>query len=426
MTSLLFITLGICLLCSVPVSFSIGIAAFVYLFTSNAAPMSIMPQRMFEGVDSFAIMALPLFILSGDLMASSCTPRLMRLANLIIGKVPGGLAATTAIGCGFFGAISGSGVATTAAIGGVMEPEMIKAKYDQGFVVSLTCAAGVLGMIIPPSFCMVVYGASGGVSIAKLFIGGVIPGICSVVALVIYSIYIGSRRGYRAAAVVYKPGEKMKILFDALLPLIMPVIILGGVLSGAVTPTESAMVAVLYAMFLEMFVYRSLTLSKFIGLCAKSAVSSAIIMFIMATAAAFGWLMATEGIPKMFAETILSLTSSPYVVYLLIMVLLLILGTFMEGVSIIILCTPVLLPVVVSFGMDPVHFGIALMMGIAIGGTTPPLAVALFVATRIIGCRVEDSFPEILHVIAILSVMVALTFFIPEFSLWLPQLMIPD
>jgi C4-dicarboxylate transporter DctM subunit len=421
MISLLFITLGICLLCSVPVSFSIGIAAFVFLFTSEAAPMSIMVQRMFEGVDSFPIMALPLFVLSGELMASSCTPRLMRLANLLIGKVPGGLAATTTIGCGFFGAISGSGVATTAAIGGVMEPEMIKAKYAPGFVASLTCGAGVLGMIIPPSFCMVIYGASGGVSIAKLFLGGVIPGILAVGLLVAYSIFIGSRRGYRAAVVVYKPGEKLKIFFDALLPLVMPIIILGGVLSGLVTPTESAMIAVLYAIILETLLYRALSLSKFIKICSRSAVSSAIIMFIMATAAAFGWLMATESVPKMFAQAILNFTTSPYAVYFLIMALLLILGTFMESVSIIILVTPILLPIAVSFGMDPVHFGIALMMAVAIGGVTPPLAVGLFVATRIIGCRVEDSFPEILHVIAILSTVLALTFFIPALSLYLPQ-----
>lgn len=423
MIASLFIVLGVCLLFSVPVSFSIGISAFVFLFGSDAAPLSIIPQRMIEGVDSFPLMALPLFILSGELMSTSCTPRLMRLADLLIGRVPGGLAATTAVGCGFFGAISGSGVATTAAIGGVMAPEMIKAKYAPGFTVSVTTAAGVLGMIIPPSFCMVVYGASGGVSIAKLFLGGVIPGVLAVLCLVGYSIFIGYQRNYRTAQPEYQPGEKLKIFIDALLPLVMPVIILGGVLSGMVTPTESALMAVLYALALEIFLYREITLSKFIHLCSRSAVSSAIIMFIMATAASFGWIMATENVPKLFAEIILSITSSPFIIYFLLMVLLLILGTFMEGVSIIILVTPILLPLVVSFGMDPVHFGIALMLAVAIGGVTPPLAVGLFVAARIVGCRIEDSFPEILHVITILVLNLALVFFVPQVSLLLPQLL---
>jgi C4-dicarboxylate transporter DctM subunit len=421
MISLLFITLGVCLLCSVPVGFSIGIAAFVFLFFANTGPMSIIPQRMIEGIDSFPIMALPLFVLSGELMASSCTPRLMKLADLLIGRVPGGLAATTAVGCGFFGTISGSGVATTAAIGGVMEPEMIKAKYHPGFVASITAGSSVLGMIIPPSFCMVVYGASGGVSIAKLFLGGFVPGILAVVLLVFYSIYIGHLRNYRTVVVQRSAREKLAIFLDALLPLVMPVIILGGVLSGVVTPTESAMMAVLYALALELFIYRAISLSKFIRLCSRSAVSSAIIMFIMATAASFGWLMATENVPKMFAEAILNITSSPYAVYFLIMVLLLVLGTFMESVSIIILVTPILLPVAVSFGMDPVQFGIALMLAIAVGGTTPPLAVNLFIATRIIGIRVEDSFPEILHVVGILTFVLALAFFIPGLSLSLPS-----
>ncbi|SBV97398.1 conserved membrane hypothetical protein [uncultured delta proteobacterium] len=421
MIALLFITLGVGLFFSVPVSFAIGISAYVFLVGSDAAPLSIIPQRMIEGVDNFSIMALPLFILSGELMSLSCTPRLMRLANLLIGRVPGGLAATTAIGCGFFGAISGSGVATTAAIGGVMAPEMIKAKYSPGFTASVVTAAGVLGMVIPPSFCMVVYGASGGVSIAKLFLGGFIPGFLAIGSLVAYSIFMGSRRGYRAAEYTYQPGEKIKIFFDALLPLVMPVIILGGVLSGLVTPTESAMVAVLYALGLEVLVYREITLRKFIHLCSRSAVSSAIIMFIMGTAASFGWIMATENVPKLFAGIILSITNSPLIVYFLIMMLLLILGTFMESVSIIILVTPILLPLVVSFGMDPVHFGVALMLAVAIGGVTPPLAVGLFVATRIIGCRVEDSFPEILHVIAILIVNLALCFFVPKIVLFLPQ-----
>lgn len=423
MIILMFLTLVVCLVLSIPVSFSIGISTLVFIFANGATPLSIIPQRMVEGVDSFPIMALPLFILSGEIMAKSCTPRLMRLANMIIGGVPGGLAAAATVGCGFFGSISGSGVATTAAIGGIMGPEMVRKGYGPGFTASLIAGAGVLGMVIPPSFSMVIYGASGSVSIGNLFWAGIIPGGMAIFALMIYSIWIGKRRGYHSAEINLTRREKLGIVVDALLPLIMPLIILGSVLSGAVTPTESAMLAVLYSLLLELVFYRDMTRQDMLRICVNSAISSAIIMFIMSAATPFGWIMATENIPKMFAETIMSITTTPVLVYLLIILLLLVLGTFMEGTSIIILLTPIVLPMVMQMGMDSVHFGIVLMLAIAVGGTTPPLAASLFVSTRIVGITVEETFPDILHVIAILVATLILVTFIPELSLFLPGLL---
>ncbi len=423
MLSVLFITLVVCLLLSVPVGFSIGISTVAFVLSKGTVPLSIIPQRMVEGVDSFPLMALPLFILSGEVMAMSCTPRLMRFANMLIGRVPGGLGAAASLGCGFFGSISGSGVATTAAIGGVMAPEMVRKGYAPGFTASLIAGSGVLGMVIPPSFSMVVYGASGGVSIGNLFLGGFIPGVMAVMALAGYSMLVGLRRGYYHTGHSLGLAEKLRITLDALLPLFMPVIILGGVMTGAVTPTESGMIAVIYALLLEIFVYRAMTFKRLRAICVNSAITSAIIMFIMSAATPFGWIMATENIPKLFADGILAVTDNPHIIYLLIMCMLLALGTFMEGTSIIILVTPILLPVVASFGMDGVHFGIFLMLAIAIGGTTPPLAVNLFVSTRIVGIKVEDTFPDILFVIGIMTAVLLLTLYIPELSLYLPGLL---
>jgi C4-dicarboxylate transporter DctM subunit len=422
MLSVMFVVLALCLLLAVPVSFSIGLSTLAFLLTKPGAAMSILPVRMVEGLDSFPLMALPLFILAGELMSKSCTPRLMRFANMLIGWVPGGLGAAASLGCGFFGAISGSGVATTAAIGGIMAPEMVQKGYSRAFTASLIAGAGVLGTVIPPSFAMVVYGASGGVSIGDLFLGGFIPGFLAVGSLMLLSILLGKQRGYYSLEKSLSRKEKINITIAALLPLGMPLIILGGVLSGIVTPTEAAMVAVLYALALELFLYREMTFHDLVRLCTNSAVSSAIIMFIMSAATPFGWILATEGAPKMFADAILSISSNTTVVFLLIALLLFVLGVFMEGITIIILLTPILLPIVTSLGMDPVQFGIVFMLAVCLGGVTPPLAVGLFISCRLVSIRMEESFPDILYIIGILALCMLLTMFVPHLSLLLPNL----
>jgi C4-dicarboxylate transporter DctM subunit len=422
MVSILFLTLVIALIIGIPVGFAVGISSTLYLIMQGFPPVSIVAQRMVEGVNSFPLMALPLFILSGEIMAYGSTPRLMKLANMFLGRVPGGLGATAAAGCGFFGAISGSGVATTAAIGGIMGPEMVKKGYKPGFTASLLAGAGALGIVIPPSLSMVVYGTTGSVSIGNLFLAGIIPGILAVGALIALSVYIGKRRGYLSDEGKYSRDQKFKIILDAALPLLMPGIILGGVLSGAVTPTESAVVAVVYAFILATFVYRELTFRSLVSICINSAISSSIIMFIMSTATPFGWIMATQNIPQLFAKGLLAISSNPTIIYLLITLLLLFLGTFMETNSTIILMTPILLPIVVNLGMDPIHFGIAMILNLAVGGATPPLAVCLFTSTRILGIRIEDTFPDIFYVVGTLALTLLLVVLIPQLSMWLPNL----
>lgn len=421
MISLLFITLVAALIIGIPVGFAIGISSALYLLLQGFPPLSIVSQRMVEGLNSFPLMALPLFILSGEIMAYGSTPRLMRLANMFLGKVPGGLGATAAAGCGFFGAISGSGVATTAAIGGIMGPEMVKKGYGAGFTASILAGAGALGIVIPPSLSMVVYGTSGSVSIGTLFLAGIVPGLLAVLSLILLSVYIGKKRGYLSEKIVFSTEQKIKIILDAALPLVMPGIILGGVLSGAVTPTESAVIAVVYAFILATFVYRELNLRSLVRICINSAISSSIIMFIMSTATPFSWIMATQNIPQLFGKALLSISSNPTTLYLLITVLLLFLGTFMETNSTIILMTPILLPLVVNLGMDPVHFGIAMILNLAVGGATPPLAVCLFTSTRILGIRIEDTFPDILYVVATLTLTLVIVVLFPQLSMWLPN-----
>lgn len=412
-----------CLIIGVPVGFSIGISSMSFLLMKGSLPLGIIPQKMIEGVDSFPLMALPLFVFAGELMGYGSSKRLMKLASLLVGRIPGGLGAAACIGAGFFGAVSGSAVATTAAVGGIMAPEMVQRGYSKSLTASLIAGAGVMGMVIPPSFSMVVYGAIGSVSIADLFLAGFVPGFLVIGLLVLFSIVVGERRGYIDRSLIgLSRREKIVIFLDALPPLFMPILILGGVFSGIMTPTESAAIAVIYSLFLGVFVYREITLKRFINLCTASAITTSIIMFIISNAAPFGWIVAIENIPKLFAQLLLAFSTNQWIVLLMIIVLLLLLGTFMEGTSLIILLTPILLPIAKSFGVDPIQFGIVMMLAMAIGGITPPLAVSLFVSIRIVGIKVDEVFPELLYVLGIEVFVLLLTMYIPDISMLLPRL----
>jgi C4-dicarboxylate transporter DctM subunit len=420
----MFITLTVCLLLGMPVAFAIGASSVVFCLVQGSPKLAIVAQRMVEGVDSFPLMALPLFILSGEIMAYGSTPRLMRLAHMLLGRIPGGLAATASLGGGLFGAISGSAVATVAAIGSVISPEMVKSGYSKSFTASLVAGSGVMGMIIPPSFCMVLYGAASGyVSIEGMFLAGFVPGTFTIALFIAYAFFIGKRRGYvsaRRESLTSK--QRIFIVLDALPPLMMPAIILGGVLSGLFPPTESAAIAAMYAFFLATFVYREVNFATLVGICTRSAISSAIVMLIIAMAAPFGWIMAMQGIPRLLANNVMELSSNLHVVVMLISLALLVLGTFMEGNSLIILLTPILLPLVTSLGMDAIQFGMVFMMAIAVGGVSPPLAVSLYVSARTVGIRIEETFPEVLHALAILVFIMILCIFFPGFSLYIPSL----
>ena len=420
--ALLFITLALCLVMGVPVSFSIGISCMVFLLSNGYPPLGILVQRMVGGAQSFTMMSLPMFVFAGALMAYGSTPRLMLLANMLLGRMPGGLGAAAMATCGFFGAVSGSGVASTAAIGSIMGPEMIKQGYSRGITAGLLAAGGTMASIIPPSIVMVVYSASANVSIGDMFLAGFIPGVITILALITLNCVIAKKRGTQNLAHNYTSKEKVAIWLDALLPLVTPVIILGGVLSGILTATEASVIAALYAFLLAVFVYKEINLKKFVKVACESVVSSSIILFIIAAATPFGWIMATQNIPQMFTTALLTLTSNPYVILGIFFVLLLILGCFMETICIIILMTPILLPIAKQMGLEPVHFGIAMLMNLAVGGCTPPLSVCLFTSCRILKMRIEESFPDMWYVLIVVTLCALLALVWPDLSMFLVNL----
>ena len=418
----MFIIFAVCLLIGIPVGFSIGISSTAYLVLGSGIPVHIVIQKMVDGINSFSYLALPLFVLSGSIMVYGSTPRLMRLANLLLGRRPGGLGAAGSLACGFFGAISGSGVATTASIGAIVGPEMVEQGYEKGFTASLIAAAGTLGLVIPPSVCMVVYAQNASVSIGSMFLAGFIPGFLAVALLGALSVVVAIRRNYKGRRVhVSSAREVVRIVLDALLPLLMPVIILGGVLSGVFTPTESATVATVYAFLLAKFVYREMSWRQLYRTLVDSVRASAAILFIIAAATPFGWVLTMKNVTAIVSNAVLSAIHSPALIYLAIVLILCILGTFMESFTIIILTTPIFLPIIQSIGVDPIAYGIVLMFCICIGGVTPPLAVCLFTSCRILKMRIEETIPDVFLVIGILFIVTLLLMFIPQISLFLPM-----
>lgn len=279
-----------------------------------------------------------------------------------------------------------------------------------------------MASLIPPSLVMVVYGSSSGASIGEMFLAGIIPGVMVILGLMILTMVIAVKRNYPSGYQKHTIKEIIFIVCDALLPLMMPVIILGGVMSGIFTPTESAVVACVYAFILAVFVYRELTLRQFIKVAADSAVASAVILLIISAATPLGWILAIENVPQNFTAWLMAITSNKYIIIAVITLILLVLGMFMETVSIVILMTPILLPIMVGFGYTPVQFGIILLMNTAIGSLTPPLSVCLFTGCRIVGIRIEDSFPDILYVMGAVFVVLLLVTIFPEIQSLIPSL----
>ena len=416
---LLFGCFVLLLIIRVPVAISLGLSSALALIYSGKVSSTYIAQGLVTSIDSFPLMAVPFFILAGDLMGQGgLSRRLLNVANVFFGRYTGGLAIIAVVTCMFFAAISGSGPATVAAIGGLLLPAMAKAGYDKGYSIGLIASAGSIGIIIPPSIPMIIYAVSANVSITQMFLAGIIPGLLIGVGLIVTAYIKARKEGYKGSEKRYSASEIWQTIWDAKWALLVPVIILGGIYGGVFTPTEAAAVGVIYGFVVGVFVYKELKWSDLYRVIAGSALTSATVIVIVGTATIFGRMLAIERIPFMIAEYIVQLTDSPILILLLINVLLLFVGMFMETLAAIIILVPILLPVVTAVGIDPVHFGIVIIVNLAIGMVTPPVGVNLFVGSRVGETSLEKAIVgAIPFIISMLLVLVLITY-VPWLSLF--------
>lgn len=418
---LLFIIFFILLLIGAPIMVALGMATMA-CFVLLDIDLSIMVERAFASLTAFPLMALPAFVLAGALMeASGISRRLVNIAENIVGPIPGGLAISTVLSCVFFGAISGSGPATTAAVGMLMIPAMTKRGYDKAYAAAATSTAGGIGIIIPPSIPMVIYGVTGQVSISKMFMAGFIPGI--IVAISLCVVHYLRCKNISTAGMTWNAKNLLFSLKDGFWSILAPLIILGGIYAGWFTPTEAAVVAIFYTLLVGLFIHRELKLRSIMASLKTTSWLSGRVLVLVFTATSFGYLLTSHRIPNEIATMVLSLTDNVYVVWVFVVVLLVFLGMFMETLAIIMLVTPVLLPIMTSYGVDPIHFGLVLICCCGIGFSTPPLGENMFIASGISNQSVEAiSLKAIPMVISNLCAIVLLVIF-PDLVLWLPSMM---
>ena len=378
----IFLTLIVCLVLTVPIGFSLGIASLAYILYTKQLTFGFIAQNLVTGCDSFPIMAIPFFVFAGELMGGGgISRRLLNVASVFFGRIRGGLAIVTVVVCMFFAAISGSGPATVAAVGGMVVPTMLQKGYDKKFVLALIAAAGSIGVIIPPSIPMVVYSVTTNSSVSKLFLAGFAPGILIGVVLCLYSYFYARSHGYKGDDEPFSAKRALKEVKDSFWALLSPVIILGGIYGGIFTPTEAAAVSVIYSLVIGCLVYKELDLKQ-LGTVTKNACeTTATILIVIGCAAGFSKVLTLGRIPTTVATFLTTMTDSKILILLLINVLLLIVGCFMETLCAIMILAPILFPVVTALGVDVTHFGIIMVVNLAIGFITPPLGVNLFVAS---------------------------------------------
>ncbi|MBA2777547.1 TRAP transporter large permease [Billgrantia kenyensis] len=409
MTGLLFLLFFAFMLLGVPIALAIGASTLLAL-NAQGVPLMVVTQQMFQGINSFALVAVPMFILAGDLMAQGkVSEKLVDFADSLFGFLKGGLSIVS-VGAGmFFAAISGSGAATTAAVGSSLVPELKRKGYDPASAASLIAASGTIGVVIPPSVPMIIYAVIAQQSVSRLFLNGIIPGVLMGIGLAAIAITQAYRRNYPRGTEL-SPATIWRTFKSASWGLMTPVIILGGIFSGIFTPSEAAVVAVNYALLVSLFVYRDLTLPDIYRILIRSAMTTSVIMLVIATSAVLSWTLSSWQVPGAIAHSVLSLSTNPYVIMLLIVGVILLTGVFIETASALIILTPVLLPLVLQLGIDPIHFGIIIVMGLAIGMITPPVAINLYVASSVTQLPLERItraiIPYLLGLIAVLLLVV--------------------
>ena len=423
--AILFGSFALLLIARVPIGISLGMSSLITIFATHVVQPTYLAQGLFTGADSFPLMAVPFFVLAGELMATGgISRRLLNIADAFLGRKYGGIALVTVVACMFFAAISGSGPATVAAIGGLTIPSMLKQGYDRPYASAITAAAGSIGVIIPPSIPMVMYCVATGASVGALFLAGFLPGILIGVSLCIYSSIYSKKHGYiNKEAAEFSWANVGAALKEGIWALLVPVIILGGIYGGIFTPTEAAAVAVAYGLLAGLVIYRDLKISDLYRIFGSAALTTATILIILGTATTFGRILTLLRIPTMIANFFSSITDSRIVLLILINILLLIVGCFMETNAAIIILAPIFLPVVQALGVQPVHFGIIMVVNLAIGFVTPPLGVNLFVACNVAGAKLEEIVKGIIPILLVMILDLILITYIEPLSMFLPNLL---
>lgn len=418
--TILFIALAILLLLNVPIAVALGLSTALSLWYSDL-PLTIVVQRMLSSNDSFPLMAIPFFIMAGSCMSQGgVSKRLVIFADSLFGWLTGGLGIVAQITGIFFSAISGSSAATTAAVGGVLFPEMEKRGYDRSFSAAIIAAAGETGIIIPPSVPMVVYGVIAGVSIGDMFLAGVVPGLLMGIALCFLIYFKSKKMGYGGEK--FKGGANVLRSFrEAIWGLLMPVIILGGIYGGIFTATEAAVVAVVYGLVVGFLIYKDLKISDLPKIFESTVIGTAVVMFIMNAAGLFSWVITREQFPAQLAAYFISLSSDPIVYLMLINVLLFIVGCLLNASAAITILTPILAPIAIKLGIDPVFFGVIMTTNLAIGCITPPVGVDLFVASSISKVSMTRLSSAIVSFVLVLVVVQLVITYIPGLVMWLPN-----
>lgn len=419
--AILFISFAILLLLNVPIALSLGVASVIAMLNLGL-PLDMFPMQIYANIGKFALLAIPFFVLAGNTMEKAGISRkLIDLANRFVGHRKGGLAIVGVVTSCFFAAISGSGPATVAALGVIIIPAMINSGYEKGMSSALMATAGSIGIIIPPSIAFVVYGAIAGVSIGKIFISGIIPGLLMGVALIIASLILV--KDMKIVDQQKATGrEKWKAFIDAFWGLMMPVIILGGIYGGFFTPTEAAAVAAVYGILVGMFIYKTIGLKDLYKLLIDSAVGSAIVMFIVACAGFFAWFITTQGIADLASDFLLQVSGNKYVFLLIINVILLIAGCFVDATSALYIFTPIILPVALALGYDPIALGVVMTMNLAIGQVTPPVGVNLYVACGVSKVSLKEISVAVLPFVLASIVVLLLITYIPDIIMFLPNI----
>ncbi len=424
-----FLTAVILLILGAPIAVTVGASALVYIFGTGMPPL-VIAQRLFAGIDTVSFIAIPMFILAGDIMnRGGLAKRIVRLCSKVVGNIHGGLAIVTIIACMFFAAISGSGVATAAAMGAIMIPSMVEAGYSRNYAAAVVGSASPIGVIIPPSISYIIYAVLANCSVTGLYKAGIPAGIIMGLSLMVVSFVIAKKRGYKGSTITKEELKQReaeekearkgmslleRICDSSIWAIFTPVIIIGGVFGGFFTATESAVVAVLYSLIVGLFIYKGLKFSELPKLFANSAVGAAKIMFVIANAQLFAYIISYARVPQMILSGFESLQLPKFAILLLINLILLVAGTFMETSAIILICTPIFLPVILQLGMDPIHFGIIITANTAIGLLTPPFGVCLFTTASVAKIKVQAIFKEIVpFILAMILSILVITFCTP-------------